>query len=282
MISFPLACPVCGRALTQEVQALRCKKGHSFDIAAQGYVNLLLSSGKKSAHPGDDDGMVAARRLFLEKDYYLTLSDCINRLVMETLSAGGADAPLRVIDAGCCEGYYTSRLAKHLAAQGRPHAVLGVDLAKRALRYAARHSPDVGYAVASIFDLPVPDGGADAIVSICSPIAEKEFARVLHPGGRLILAVPSVRHLFGLKQIVYDHPYENDVKDFAFDGFRTLRKETVYDTVTVQPGDDIRALFQMTPYYWKSPADGAARLAALDSLDTEIHFDVFVLERITA
>ena len=39
-------CPVCGGALLKNEKTYSCGKGHSFDIAKSGYVNLLPSSGK--------------------------------------------------------------------------------------------------------------------------------------------------------------------------------------------------------------------------------------------
>lgn len=44
-------------------------------------------------------------------------------------------------------------------------------------------------------------------------------------------------------------------------------------------GEDLKDLFQMTPYYWKTPKEGAARLAELDGLDITADFRIHVFRR---
>ena len=98
-------CPVCGAALEPQGTAWRCVQGHCFDVARQGYVNLLTVTQKHSRHPGDTREMVAARRAFLDAGWYApiakTLADLVRRFCPETAS---------VLDAGCGEGYYLSQL----------------------------------------------------------------------------------------------------------------------------------------------------------------------------
>ncbi len=56
-----LRCPVCQSSLSYEAGSLRCPAGHSFDVAKQGYVNLLGKPPKNA----DTPDMVAARERFL-------------------------------------------------------------------------------------------------------------------------------------------------------------------------------------------------------------------------
>ena len=105
-----------------------------------------------------------------------------------------------------------------------------------------------------------------------------EFARVLRPGGVLLFAVPGPRHLFGLKEVLYARPYENQRRDVAYPGFSCVERVPVERAITVT-GPQVQALFAMTPYYWKTPVDGARRLAALDKLTTEIGFDFLVYRK---
>ena len=111
-----------------------------------------------------------------------------------------------------------------------------------------------------------------------SAAAAAAFARVLRPGGLLVYAVPAPRHLLGLKRVLYETPYENPVQEVAYEGFRPIGEREVSGSITV-PAGQLEALFAMTPYYWKTPRDGAARLAALPELTTDISFRFLVFEK---
>ena len=131
-----------------------------------------------------------------------------------------------------------------------------------------------------LFDgrLPVADGWADLLLNVFSPWAGAEFARMLRPGGVLLYAVPTPRHLFGLKALVYAHPYENTEQETDYPGFTRLGARTVEGRLRLG-GDAARQLFAMTPYAFRTPADGLARLAACDCLETEIGFRFLAYRR---
>ena len=57
-----LICPICGNELHKEEKTCRCVMGHSFDIARQGYVNLLTVQQKHSLNPADTPEQVLSRR----------------------------------------------------------------------------------------------------------------------------------------------------------------------------------------------------------------------------
>jgi 23S rRNA (guanine745-N1)-methyltransferase len=268
-------CPICRAPLERDDRTLRCRAGHSFDLAREGYVHLLPANRKHSAMPGDDKGMAAARRAFLDKGYYAPLRDALCEL---SLSLTGP-AP-RVLDCGCGEGYYTVGVHDALCQAGKTPRMAGTDISKQILRLAARRTAAVEFAVASSYHLPVADGGIDLLIDCFSPLALEEFRRVLAPGGRFLYVVPSADHLWGLKQVLYDRPYPNEVKETPYEGFRYVTIRHVETVIHLDSRQDIQALFQMTPYYWKTPKNGAARLAALDSLDTAVSFDIHAYQRI--
>ena len=137
----------------------------------------------------------------------------------------------------------------------------------------------VQWAVASRFALPVADAAADCLVDIFSPAAAQEFARVVKPGGAFVFAVPGPRHLYGLKEVLYERPYENTVQDVAYPGFALEQRIPVHSMLTVT-GSTILDLFAMTPYYWKTTIQGSERLKRTETLKTEIHFDFLVYQRI--
>ncbi len=269
------ACPVCGRPLARSEKVYACAAGHSYDIASEGYVYLLPPNKKHSRAPGDDRRMVAARRRFLEAGYYRVFSDALNRLAEKYLPAG----PCAVLDAGCGEGYYTGRLRDFLAARGRSAELYGFDISKSAVRAAAKRHPGISFAVASAFGIPFLSGAADLALNVFAPIVPAELNRVLKPGGALVLAVPGPRHLYGLKEILYDAPYENVRKDIPYPGFRFLGRLPVEGELATADRAAMRDLFAMTPYCWKTPREGEKRLEGTGFLRTEIQFDFLVYRK---
>lgn len=267
-----LTCPVCGRILEQRDKSWRCEKGHSFDQAASGYLHLLPSNKMNSKLPGDNKQMVNARRDFLRKGYYQPISDKLNQVISSLLTE--KKAPL-ILDIGCGEGYYTSRLKESL-----PQAeICGMDISKLAVNAAAKSCKNVRWAVASSFDLPVADKSCDVLVSMFAPICMEEFSRVLKPGGCLVFAVSSTRHLWGLKAAIYDEPYENVKEDHQYEGFVFEQKHKVQEMIHLPCQEDIANLFTMTPYYYKSSVKTSQRVAALTELDTLLDVDVLVYRK---
>lgn len=270
-----LRCPVCQGALLPVGRTLRCPKGHSFDLAKEGYANLLPLQKKHAADPGDGKDMVRARHNFLQAGYYAPFQRMAAELCAQY---GPTDRPVRIVDAGCGEGSYDRFVYQTLAEAGRAPELIGFDLSKDAVRLAARQLPEAAFAVGGSFCAPVRDGWADVLLNIFSPMAQSEFARMLRPGGVLLYAVPTARHLWGLKEVLYETPYENPVKQQEYEGFTFVERREVTDTITL-PAAHLQDLFAMTPYYWNTPADGAARLAEKDSLTTEIGFAFLVYRR---
>lgn len=268
------ACPVCGERLERREKAYACPNGHSYDIASEGYVYLLPPNKKHSKTPGDDKQMVASRHRFLEAGYYRIFSDALNELALRCLPQGKS----AVLDAGCGEGYYTGRLAEFLSSHGADAGLCGFDISKAAVRAAAKKYRSIPFAVGSMFGIPVPDASADLLTDVFAPIVPEEFARVVKPGGAMILAVPGERHLYGLKQILYDKPYENERRDTEYPGFRFLERVPVRGEIRTDDPQVMRDLFAMTPYFWKTPREGSERLNAAELLKTEIGFD-FLLYR---
>ena len=266
-------CPVCAAPLERRDGTYACPRGHSFDISREGYVHLLPANQKHSKAPGDDKEMAAARNRFLSAGYYGHLRETLEQLALRY----AGDSP-RVLDSGCGEGYYTAGIHAALTAAGRSVTMAGVDISKFCLRWAAKRTKDVEFAVASAYHLPVADGQVNLLVNCFSPLAAEEFYRVLVPGGVFLYVVPAADHLWELKQVLYDQPYRNREEDVPYEGFSYERVEPVEAVVDVA-GEALRDLFQMTPYYWKTPREGAERLAALDGLRVRASFRVHVFRR---
>lgn len=270
-------CPLCGAPLEREDSRWFCSNRHSFDRASAGYVHLLPANKKHSKDPGDDKAMVAARSAFLEKGYYQPLRDALCQAVAE-YAVNFPDPVL--LDSGCGEGYYTAGLFQALSDEELSPRIAGVDLSKAALRRAARRVPKAEFAVASVYHLPIPDRSLDILVNIFSPLASGEFARVLRPYGLFCYAVPSAKHLWEMKEVLYAQPYENPVKQEDYLGFVWRNVKEIRYTVDLREHEDIMALFHMTPYAWKTSQAGIARLEALNQLRCQIGFDLHFYQKV--
>lgn len=267
-------CPHCAGKLFETPGGLRCPGGHVFDRAKEGYVNLLPVNQKHSKAPGDDRGMAAARRAFLDRGWYGPLRDELCRLALER----SGPAPV-VLDAGCGEGYYTAGVREALLAAGKAPRIAGIDISKFSLQKAAKRYPGIEFAVASAYRLPVAEEGVDLLLNVFSPLAEEEFRRVLRPGGHYLYVVPAAYHLWELKEVLYDRPYLNEEKETPYRGFAYEEIVPVSYRVRLPTREDVQALFQMTPYYWKTGRAGAERLARLAALDCRIDFRIHVFRR---
>ena len=274
----PWQCPLCGGALQGE-NDLKCEKGHCFDRAREGYWHLLPVQSMRTKAPGDSKEMVAARRAFLNAGYYGIFGQALGELCLAHGVPAAKDAPLHLLDAGCGEGWYDRCIAQQFAAAEKPLQLAGFDIAKPAVRLAAKALLTAQYAVASSFSQPVRTGWADVLLYCFSPFAQEEFSRVLRPGGHMIYVVPGAEHLYQMKAVLYEKPYKNPVQQVEYPGFCAIDEREVQGTITV-PAAQLEALFAMTPYYWKTPRDGAARLAALPQLTTTIAFRFLVFEKL--
>lgn len=269
-------CPNCAAALVREGGAYRCGSGHSFDVAAAGYTHLLPANQKHSKNPGDDKAMVAARTAFLDEGYYAPLRDTLCAVTAEACADKSGCA---ILDCGCGEGYYTAGIAQALQSAGICARIAGIDISKFALRKAAKRVPGGEFAVASAYHLPMADQCVDVLLNVFSPLALEEFYRVLKPGGVFVYVVPSAAHLWEMKQVLYQKPYENEVRRDDYPGFEYAGAETVRQTIHLNTPEHIMALFGMTPYAWKTPKAGVEKLRGYSELDTQIGFDVHIYKK---
>ncbi|CAH0533962.1 23S rRNA (guanine(745)-N(1))-methyltransferase [Vibrio stylophorae] len=233
-------CPLCQQPLLENAHQLCCSNRHSFDRAKEGYFNLLPVQHKRSKEPGDSKAMMQARRDFLEAGHYQPLADALK----QAISALGHEPSARLLDIGCGEGFYTQQLSV-------AHQTYGLDIAKVAIRYAAKRYHNVQFCVASTQRLPYGDQSMDVIVKIYAPCEPSELKRVLKPGGTLITVTPGPRHLYQLKAYVYGDVRLHDAQAPALEGFDCVTTQSLHYPMTLS-ANETTALLQMTPFAWRA------------------------------
>lgn len=264
-----LTCPVCKGELLFENKTAKCKNNHSFDIAKQGYVNLL-SSHKSGDSTGDNKEMALSRRDFLEKGFYSALAAAVGNCIEKYTEDGD-----NILDICCGEGYYTDFLAKKYS----NHSYYGFDLSKNMVRLAANRHTDALFFVANIASIPVKSNSVKLAFHLFAPFHSGEFSRVLCDDGVIVTAIPGKEHLFGLKSVLYEKPYYNDEKPPITNGLELTETIRVKDTITLCSKNDIKALFQMTPYYYHTPSEGMKKLDSLETLSTPIEFVLLIYKK---
>lgn len=257
-----LACPLDGGPLRRHGTSWRCDAGHCFDLAAQGYTNLLPVQQKRSRDPGDSKEMVAARRRYLNAGFYQPIAALVSRTVLANLPAGRAAACL---DAGCGEGYYLRELAA--AGDGQRLALLGLDISKWAVLAAAKQDKRPNWVVGSNAKLPVLPATLDRVLCMFGFPVYAEFARVLRPGGELLQVDAGPDHLRELREIIYPTlKPQRPADSSAPDGFARLAEDGVRFALRLDSQEAIADLLAMTPHLYRASAEGRARAAALSEL----------------
>ncbi|GAA3560152.1 methyltransferase domain-containing protein [Microlunatus spumicola] len=194
-----LACPTCAdrelpdTPLVPDGSTLRCPRGHAYDVARQGHVNLL---GRAVPRNADSPAMVAARERFLGSGAYDDVADALATAAART----GADAPA-VLDVGAGPGWYLDRVLARLDDEGRTGRGVALDVSPAAARRAARSPWSVGAVVADAWErLPVRSDAVDLALSVFAPRQPAELARVLVPGGTALVVSPLPEHLASLRE----------------------------------------------------------------------------------
>ena len=261
-------CPVCRAPLARETKTWSCTKGHGFDVAREGYVNLLLAQQRSSREPGDNAEMIRARADFLQAGHYAPLRAAVTDALRPLQSQD-------LLDLGCGEGYYTD------AMRGVAAAVTGLDISKPAIQRAAKRYPGITWLVASGARLPVADDSLDTVCCLFTPLHVAEMRRVLRTHGHVLVVTPAADHLWTLREKLFDqiqpHEPEKFIEVFGA-GFELRNQQEVrfplqLDAASLQP------LLTMTPYAWRAKPEKRAALEQAAGLDTAAAFTLLLLRK---
>ena len=268
-----LRCPICRLGLNARGVALGCGNGHSFDLARDGYVNLLPGNRRRPAAGGDGSAQLRHRSAFLDAGHFGFITAAIAERLQhaQIRSTGGVR---QVLDAGCGTGHHLAGVA---AALGPGAVGLGLDISAAAARLAARRCPGLAFAVADLWsEWPVQDAAFDLVLSIFAPRNFAETMRALRPGGWLALVYPEAGHLVELRRRyrLLDQHGEK-ARRYREAAIRTIGPAEVTRIVrhTTLPPDTVRDIILMGP---------SARHPALTPLRAEaepiaVTFDIAVL-----
>lgn len=278
-----IVCPICATPCEITPRALICAHGHNFDLAREGYVNFL-----RKPLLGDTKEMLKARREFFAHGHYRPLSDAINAYIGTNFiqQRPPSPEPYAICDAGCGEGYYLNRLQASLAEQQLPVTCFGLDASKDAVRMAAKYCQGAFFIVANLKEpLPFADASLHVVSNIFAPRHPAEFARVLAPGGLLLVVIPAPTHLQTLRETLHllhieENKQQHVIAQFTEQGhFRLEETVSIAYELTLHR-EEVAQLVTMTPNYWHTTAATQQSLAGIAELRTEVACICLALRRI--
>lgn len=284
-MEFIYQCPVCKQKLQQIMRSFVCDQRHTYDVSKEGYVNLLLANQKKTKSPGDNKLMAESRQKFLEKGYYDSLSDEINKIITSfiTKNEAGDNYVVDILDLGCGIGFYSGKLKEYLHDKNFDERVRlwGIDISKAVIQKAAKGYSGIQFSIGSGFHLPYLDESLDIIFSVFSPFSAEEIFRVLKPGGKIIVIRPGPNHLKELATLIYGRfELQGNPLDLSTDLDLTLiKKDKLEYEIELKKNEDLMNLVSMTPYYWHLNTEKKNLLAETNELTASVDFQLSLFEK---
>jgi len=277
-----LACPIDGSPLTKQQAQLVCAQGHAFDIARQGYVNLLPVQHKRSKHPGDSKAMVTARRQFLNTAVYAPLAAKLASLVAAQLADQSAGC---ILDAGCGEGYYLDYVYQQLSQNGPDSGAccIGLDISKPAIVEAAKRNKTISWIVGSNRQPPLVEASVDIVLCVFGFHSFEGFSKVLRPGGHVILVEPGPEHLVELREIIYQEVKKTavaELDDAEQKGFSLVASQSLQFNTGPLDNEQINNLLLMTPHFYRASQQGREAAMQLQQLDLTVDVVFRVLQKL--
>lgn len=281
-----LRCPICRSDFALDGHSLRCERRHTFDVSREGYVNLLVSRGRLAPTVGDSRPMLRSRQAFLAGDHYAPLSHAIGSAVREHVARRDAtERDYTVVDVGCGTGYYLDTMRDFLraAGDGQGYWTCGLDVSREATSLAARAYPESYFVVADVTRaVPLADASVDVALNVFSPRNAAEFARIIHPGGLLLVMIPTERHLKSLRadlpMLGIEANKPEHVRQQLEESFFVAQGETLTYELDLS-GRDVVALVEMTPAHRRLTELDRERLAVVGPRHAEVSVEILQFRR---
>lgn len=267
-------CPVCSRPMKVEhLRSLICSKQHCFDIARQGYINLLIRPPKTKY----DKKLFEARKQFSQGGFFDPLLDEICKQMTAAMPI--EEECIKVLDAGCGEGSHLVHIQQRFDEHAQSSLGVGIDIAKEGIQMAARHDSRTIWLAADLANSPFMDRQFHFILNILSPSNYSEFSRLLADDGVVIKVVPESRYLRELRALLYEKTdqitYVNkDIVEQFKRNFDLVDIQHVQYGMTLEK-THMEAFVQMTPLSWRASEERVRQVLEKEQL--EVTFDFAVL-----
>lgn len=272
-----LICPHCEAPMVREGNAYRCPAGHSFDVAREGYVNLV---GKGDL--GDTRAMLQARRAFFGRGHYDPLFAALAAAVTAAVPALQGPPPA-VLDVGCGEGHALAVIGRALCERRITARLAGFDVSREAARMAAKANAGACIFTADVWRrIYVADASIGVLVNVFAPRNWPEFARVTAPGATAVVVIPRPDHLAEARRrlnlLDIGAGKADDIAERSREHFELLG-ETRIEAALELDGASVGDLAKMTPNYWHLTPAQTAEIAAVERLGTHAAFSLLRLRR---
>ena len=276
-----LACPIDGARLEFHGKQVDCENGHVFDIARQGYVNLLPVQHKRSKQPGDSKEMVSARTRFLDSGVYEPVADKLAEIACAQVSG---DKETCFMDAGCGEGYYFNYVFNSLKNKEGcgDLSFVGLDISKEAIVGAAKRNKQITWLVGTNRQPPLEPASVDVITCVFGFQSFEGFEKILRPGGRVVLVEPGPDHLQELRELIYSDVRKTDPPDLfgvAEAGYVVRDRQPLQFRTGAISNRQINDLLVMTPHFYRANKQGREAAQKLDKLELTVDIVFTVLEK---
>lgn len=266
-----LGCPKCHQPLSLEGKSYYCESRHTYDVAKQGYINLLLNPDKATNNPGDSRESLEARRLFLDQGYYLPISKKVIELAKPYLTND-----IQLLDLGCGEGYYLDQLMQQVDLADANF--YGLDISKIAIQMATRRNKVAYWLVGNSKNLPFPDHSLDLIIAMFTVVNVQELQRVLKPGGKIIhVTANNPNHLLEIKELIYDEVFTKE-DTFIRLPFNVVTSCDITQKVHIDNHDSCINLLKMTPHYYHIQKHRRAYIDTMENMDITIDVKFTIYE----
>ncbi len=268
-------CPIDALSITEYNGVLRCENGHTFDLAREGYCNLLLVQQKASSDPGDSNEMVMARRRFLEAGFYSPLAEKVALIVNECSQNRNG---FRVLDAGSGEGYYLRQLQN----KNPKLELIGIDISKHAVKAAAKLNQQISWAVASNKNLPLQAQSIDLILCMFGFPVWSSFSKLQKNQDHVLLVDPAENHLIELRKIIYPNVTNTAISSIEAalqHGYRLVKEEPLQFSIHLNNQQQINDLLSMTPHAYRISELGLKNLSEFSELNLSVDLSLRLLVR---